>query len=109
MCWQAISNRVELVNIGVSDFSAEHLKRLLALVDSKSSAAPLRKPTITQLNLPSSAAEPTGLLKLTQSEGINLQTHADDLGRIMQAFPAIEANRAHARNNQTDGRIAERV
>lgn len=82
--WTAISNRAELKGVGVSDFSVEHLKRLLALVESKSSTKPLRKPTISQVNLSSSAAEPTGLLELTQNEGINLQTHADDLGTTKQ-------------------------
>lgn len=79
--WTAISNRSELKNIGVSDFSSHHLRRLLSLVDREKS---LRKPSITQLNLPSSASEPTELLELTQKEGINLQTHADDLGTTKQ-------------------------
>ncbi|CAE7143006.1 unnamed protein product [Rhizoctonia solani] len=79
--WKAISNRAELKNVGVSDFSHHHLRRLLSLVDSDKS---LRKPSITQLNLPPSAADPTDLLELTQKEGINLQTHADDLGTTRQ-------------------------
>ncbi|KAF8606410.1 hypothetical protein BDV93DRAFT_520712 [Ceratobasidium sp. AG-I] len=90
--WEAMSSRAELKEIGVSDFSAEHLKRLLALVDAKSScgedgkkpATPLRRPTINQLNLSPSAGEPTALLELTQSEGIHLQTHSDDLGTTKQ-------------------------
>lgn len=85
-----MSNHTELKEIGVSDFSADHLKRLLALVDAKTSsgddgkkpAIPLRRPTINQLNLSPSAAEPTALLELTQSEGIHLQTHSDDLGTL---------------------------
>ncbi|KAJ1307272.1 hypothetical protein OPQ81_001383 [Rhizoctonia solani] len=79
--WTAISNRKDLKNIGVSDFSSHHLNRLLSLVDSEKS---LRKPLIAQLNLSPSAAEPTELLELTRKEGINLQTHADDLGTTKQ-------------------------
>ncbi|KAF8689053.1 Caspase domain, partial [Rhizoctonia solani] len=79
--WALMSSRTELKSIGVSDFSSQHLQRLLSLVDSNPS---LRKPSITQLNLPPSAAEPTELLELTQKEGINLQTHADDLGTTKQ-------------------------
>ncbi|CEL55176.1 hypothetical protein RSOLAG1IB_01184 [Rhizoctonia solani AG-1 IB] len=79
--WTVMSSRTELKNIGVSDFSSHHLQRLLSLVNSKPS---LRKPSITQLNLLPSAAEPTELLELTQKEGINLQTHSDDLGTTKQ-------------------------
>ncbi|KAG9121813.1 hypothetical protein FRC07_002072 [Ceratobasidium sp. 392] len=84
--WAAMSSYPEIKNIGVSDFSASHLKRLLTLVDSRSSGEnqkrplkPLKKPTINQLNIPPSAAEPTALLELTQREDIHLQTHVDDL------------------------------
>jgi hypothetical protein len=85
---QAMSSHAELKNIGVSDFSAEHLRRLLSLVDSRNSSGEdsktpaklLRKPTINQLNLSPSAAEPSALLELTRREDINLQTHVDDLG-----------------------------
>ncbi|CUA75882.1 hypothetical protein RSOLAG22IIIB_01883 [Rhizoctonia solani] len=79
--WKAISNRTELKNIGVSDFSPHHLRRLLSLVESEKA---LRKPSITQLNLSPSAADPMELLELTQKEGINLQTHTDDLGTTRQ-------------------------
>ncbi|KAG8748106.1 hypothetical protein FRC10_008839 [Ceratobasidium sp. 414] len=90
--WEAMSSHAELKNIGVSDFSATHLKRLLALVDSRNSSGedhkqppkPLRKPTINQLNISPSAAEPTALLELTRDEGIHLQTHVDDLGTTKQ-------------------------
>ncbi|KAG8687413.1 hypothetical protein FRC09_013497 [Ceratobasidium sp. 395] len=90
--WAAMSDHTELKNIGVSDFSASHLRRLLTLVNSGNSSGdnhkrppkPLRKPTINQLNLSSSAAEPTALLELTRSEDINLQTHVDDLGTTKQ-------------------------
>ncbi|CAE6423197.1 unnamed protein product [Rhizoctonia solani] len=79
--WKAISSHTELKNIGVSDFSSHHLRRLLSLIDSEES---LRKPSITQLNLSPTAADPTELLELTQKEGINLQTHSDDLGTTRQ-------------------------
>ena len=89
-----MSNRTELKEIGVSDFSVDHLKRLLSLVDvknscgenGKKSATPLRRPTINQLNLSPSAAEPTALLELTQSQGIHLQTHSDDLGNFYFSY-----------------------
>ncbi|KAG8716629.1 hypothetical protein FRC08_009125 [Ceratobasidium sp. 394] len=90
--WEAMSSHAELKNIGVSDFSATHLRRLLALVDSRNSAGedrkrspkPLRKPTINQLNISPSAGEPTALLELTRNEDIHLQTHVDDLGTTKQ-------------------------
>ncbi|KAF8754100.1 hypothetical protein RHS01_06403 [Rhizoctonia solani] len=61
----------------------DKLGDLWALMSSRTELKSIG-PSITQLNLPPSAAEPTELLELTQKEGINLQTHADDLGTTKQ-------------------------
>ncbi|QRV89561.1 hypothetical protein RhiJN_17579 [Ceratobasidium sp. AG-Ba] len=86
--WAHMSSHAEISNIGVSDFSASHLRRLLALVEARNSsgesAKPLRKPTIDQMNISPNASEPTALLDLTKQGGIHLQTHVDDLGTTKQ-------------------------
>lgn len=104
-----LSNQAHIQKLGVADFSQAHLTRLMDVISSReegldmgdtnvggiplNDGSPngikvLKRPTIDQLNFDDDL--PSGLMSLSEHQGISLVSHSDELGaRGLLHFPTF--------------------
>jgi glutamate--cysteine ligase regulatory subunit len=83
--WPYIAQKPALRKLGVADFSAAHIERLLELTEEGT-----RRISVNQVNIDQDGTLPECLMQVAKREQVQVLTHSDDLGTKQQLIGLLK-------------------